>query len=239
MQDAEGALREFRAGSKLAPSDAELRLEVARANFQMNQFDEAEKELKEAANSPCLVGLTKRKYWDTRLQLYQRKAEFVLRSHETRVCTDALKTFMAVYNQCPAFIRDRHVAYTLNRAASTARYCLTIVAAITERKDITDVLNQLETARQGLFFNEPIVTSKQRCRGIVNRLDRSGNAYGFISRENGSDVFFHFSAIENLKFNEVPTLGSNITFDIGMNANGPCAVNCRLEDLKSPPASPT
>ena len=48
--------------------------------------------------------------------------------------------------------------------------------------------------------------------------------YGFIDREDGSDVFVHFSAIQDEGFKSLSE-GQNVTFDIVDGNRGPQAAN--------------
>ena len=48
--------------------------------------------------------------------------------------------------------------------------------------------------------------------------------YGFISREDGDDVFVHHSSIAGEGFKSL-TEGDNVTFEIEQGDKGPSAVN--------------
>ena len=53
---------------------------------------------------------------------------------------------------------------------------------------------------------------------------RAEKGYGFIEREDGGDVFVHFSAIQEDGFKSL-TEGQEVEFDIVDGARGPQAAN--------------
>jgi len=60
--------------------------------------------------------------------------------------------------------------------------------------------------------------------GIVKWYDE-GKGYGFISCNEGNDVFVHHSQIKEKGTNKDLHEGENVTFDITDGAKGPMAVN--------------
>ena len=57
----------------------------------------------------------------------------------------------------------------------------------------------------------------------------TGNAdkgFGFIERENGNDVFVHYSAIESDGFKTLDE-GQTVSFDVVEGSKGPQAANVR------------
>ena len=53
--------------------------------------------------------------------------------------------------------------------------------------------------------------------------------FGFIEREEGDDVFVHFSAIQGEGFKTLEE-GQKVTFDITEGARGPQAANVKVVD---------
>jgi len=60
--------------------------------------------------------------------------------------------------------------------------------------------------------------------GIVKWYDE-GKGYGFISCNEGNDVFVHHSQIKEKGINKDLHEGESVTFDITDGAKGPMAVN--------------
>lgn len=60
-------------------------------------------------------------------------------------------------------------------------------------------------------------------RGVVKWFN-SEKGYGFISRENGDDVFVHFSAIQQDGFKTLDE-GQEVEFEIVTGERGPQAAN--------------
>lgn len=55
--------------------------------------------------------------------------------------------------------------------------------------------------------------------------------YGFITRDNGSDVFVHFSAIQGEGFKTLKE-GQHVTFDVEESDRGPQAANVVRDDAE-------
>ena len=229
MQDPDSALREFQAAEKISPDDPEPRLEAARACLQLFQFDQAEDALNALSGARSLLGVAKRKFWDTKLQLYQRKADYCLRSHETVGAINALEKFVSVYEECPLYIRDRHIADTLWRATGLALRCQSLVVELEERGRVNSLVEKLQTEQQGLIYDESKAVGPQRHRGIVTKIARNGQPFGWVTQDDGDEIFFFFNAVANLARGDAPKIGANMTFVLGINAHGPCAVQCKLE----------
>jgi CspA family cold shock protein len=63
----------------------------------------------------------------------------------------------------------------------------------------------------------------ERTTGVVKWFNRS-KGYGFISRENGNDVFVHYSSIQGDGFRNLEE-GQQVEFSVEDSPKGPQAVN--------------
>ncbi len=61
--------------------------------------------------------------------------------------------------------------------------------------------------------------------GTIKRVTDKG--FGFIDTGKGSDIFFHMSAIEGARFEDLQP-GQRVTYDEGQGPKGPRAENVRL-----------
>lgn len=63
-------------------------------------------------------------------------------------------------------------------------------------------------------------------QGVIKKLV-SDKGFGFISREDGNDIFFHRTAVEGVDFSELRE-GQNVEFEVGDGPKGPAAQSVRL-----------
>lgn len=61
--------------------------------------------------------------------------------------------------------------------------------------------------------------------GTIKRLTDKG--FGFIENESGKDMFFHSSALEDIRFDELRE-GQKVSYNVGQGPKGPCAENVRV-----------
>jgi CspA family cold shock protein len=60
--------------------------------------------------------------------------------------------------------------------------------------------------------------------GTIKRLTNKG--FGFIANGSGTDLFFHMSAVEGARFEDLRE-GQKVTFNEGRGSKGPRAENVR------------
>src|SRR6187402_1141611 len=81
--------------------------------------------------------------------------------------------------------------------------------------------------RQCVAPTLPTVTTKEitMSEGTIKRLTDKG--FGFISNESGTDLFFHMSAVESCRFEDLRE-GQKVSYNEGRGPKGPRAENVRV-----------
>jgi CspA family cold shock protein len=60
--------------------------------------------------------------------------------------------------------------------------------------------------------------------GTIKKLTDKG--FGFISNASGTDIFFHMSAVEGVRFDELRE-GQKVSYNVGRGPKGPRAENVK------------
>lgn len=76
-----------------------------------------------------------------------------------------------------------------------------------------------------------------RERGYVKWFNNT-KGYGFISRENGGDVFVHFSSILGTGYRSLDE-GEEVEFEVEQTPKGPQAINVARLGQASEPSTPS
>lgn len=60
--------------------------------------------------------------------------------------------------------------------------------------------------------------------GTIKKLTEKG--FGFINVGNGKDLFFHMSALQGVRYEELRE-GQMVSYTVGQGPKGPCAENVK------------
>jgi cold shock CspA family protein len=222
-------LEQYQQALVLDEKAVEVKLEMARLFMFMCRFSDAEKsiaEIDEGEKSPPWLS---RKTCDLRLQLFERQASASLHEHDHESALRFLERLAKSYQEAPLGVSDRHIAYTLQRASSTGRLCLRRVVGPDRENRAKIVVETLRNALIALGFDIKGERSEKTVRGEIIRTVPASR-YAFLKGEDGEQYFLHFTQIINFDNANPPIVGDRVSFCVGRNKVGPCAMNCFIED---------
>ncbi len=61
--------------------------------------------------------------------------------------------------------------------------------------------------------------------GTIKRLTEKG--FGFIDTGTGKDLFFHMSALEGVRYDDLQE-GQRVSYKVGQGSKGPCAEGVKV-----------
>ena len=79
---------------------------------------------------------------------------------------------------------------------------------------------------QNFCFNKEVNSLKGKIKKLIGE-----RGFGFITDENGKEVFFHRSALAGEDFNALEE-GTSVEFDLEDGPKGPRAVNVKAEKVE-------
>jgi Tfp pilus assembly protein PilF/cold shock CspA family protein len=225
MGDTASALEQFKIAAKLDPSSFEIQLEFASAHLYTREFAEAEALLKSLLKREEGSVWQMTKVNDLQLQFFQRKADYLETHHDYGGALDCLKELRRFHAACKPAHTDLKMNTKFAKAIPTARSCVRHIgdpALNLQAKELLGWLEQVGWARQSKSETEGPTLF-----GRVSSLPEH-REYGFIKSDEGAEFFFHFNKVT--KQAEITRLkvGARVSFVMGMNSGGQCAVNVSL-----------
>lgn len=230
LSDAEGALRLFQEAALVDPGSAEVQIEIARANLYLKRFDDCHEILQVLSGRADLSVWEQRQVWDIRLQFFQRKAEHVLeQEHDELGALACLKLLKETYEACPTGIVDLKMREKLKKAIATAIACLHHVSDAESARELDDLAWWL-ASESGLTYDERVeLRLVHRLDGVI-RLLRTEKEFGFVRCVDGREFYFSFKALHTPGARSNLSIGQRVSFDLGTNRRGVCAVDVRVSE---------
>lgn len=212
-------------GLKADPDSPEPRMEYSRALLYQEKFDEAWDALRATDTTKLKNARAWRIFADLRVQTCSRSAEKYLQSGTAAEFSQSISRLASVVREMPLYALD-------NQSQNNMKFAISLARRFTTREgdspNARQVALDLETIRQAI---EPSGGNEEltgpQLRGSVDMLSND-KPFGFIASVDGTRLFFHKGNMFVPSDFEKLDVGSEVTFSIGSNAQGPCADEVRL-----------
>lgn len=241
FDDAEGALEQFKKANSIDPDSHEVQLELARANLYCGHFDRALEILKglETFVASTAPRRFRQIFYDLYVQWHCRRFETAMTLTEWRKAVEILTSLLEKLEQTPSEFIDYKLCASIARVSNQVEKIrdLQIAEKFSSSININEVIGKL--IKFGLVSSEKSggrIDTTSASSGPLN--DRAigyikvvliEKSYGFITDENGRDLFFHRSFLSNQKQFAELRPGDRVSFALGTNPQGICATQIQSE----------
>ena len=88
-------------------------------------------------------------------------------------------------------------------------------------------INDFSSFNLIVSFNRVSITPEVKMETGTVKWFNQNKGFGFIDNGTEQDMFFHRSAVEDVRFEDLRE-GQRVSYDIGQGVKGPCAENVRM-----------
>jgi LuxR family transcriptional regulator, glucitol operon activator len=234
MQDATRALDQYSAAEQLAPNEPQIVLERARCYMYLAKFSDARSATAPLMSDRRLPAGIMRKVADLRLQIELREAEHWFRQKDFARASEHMRDFVGMIASFPPHLLDKHTATTIKRAYFALGRASSAIVDVVLQREVENWKDLIARTLSGLgfhLFEGPERWNYGRIKNIVD------GRFGFIQGDDGEDYYFGVHALKTSAAHTDNVVGRRVRFELGMNAQGVCAVNVGddlLSDSKIP-----
>jgi LuxR family glucitol operon transcriptional activator len=215
FDDLELAAEQFQIAEKLDPNAEEIKLEQARIAMYRADYKKSEELLNElAANLRNYGGWMQRKYNNLRLSLYQRKADTLADEHDYNGAIEIGLTLRSYFDSIPELDIDDRMRYIVAKSYVTVMKCFSHLEDVGTRLRANELMGWIKdatgdqwkrVAHKGVLLKGGTTENG----GVVCRLMPN---YGFIKTDGHETIFFHRSALADIRDWPRMRLGSKVAF---------------------------
>ena len=221
MDDTEGALQQFLEAANLDPTACDTQIEMSRAFLYKKDFDEAFDILQNLVKRLDLPAWKRRKIYDLYLQYFYRKADQLLAQRDPVGALSLLQHLKIAYQECAPELIDNTMKRKLRDAIQLSRSCAYFASDEINKNKATELAEWLTSVSvQGLRFSDYKGNAVQLNGKIIMLKEDSG----FLLDNIGKKIFFRRSSLSNPEEWNQLKLGNRVTFSMGRDERGSCAV---------------
>jgi LuxR family transcriptional regulator, glucitol operon activator len=145
LDDTEGSLIEFERANSIDPDSHQIRIELARVNLYLKNFEKARSLIDSLLKQVELLDEEKRRIYDIHLQYYARFADYLAEQHENIQATIYCERIKEEFEKCSTVLKDDNMVFHIKKAAYTIKRCIRYLDSYPDYKErAQDVYNWIE-----------------------------------------------------------------------------------------------
>ena len=190
QNELEEALKEFQEAAKIDPVSMDIQMEIARTYLYLRKFSEAKVYIDSILKQEnVLKAVMRRKLHDLNLQVFIRKADYLISQRDKGGAFVELEKLQIAYQNTPPQFIDHRIKEKLEKAKSMIEACSSIMG---------DGAGKIRADNLRQWFYIEIMPSRiddatfevhKRLQGRVVRVVEGRN-FGFIRSDNRGEFFF-------------------------------------------------
>jgi len=232
LSDTDNALEYFIKAERSDSNSPQILLEISRCYLYKSEFLEARRFIDRVKEQGVSHEWMLRKMHDLSLQIFARQSSTLLNQKDNYGALHALECLKQEYESIPIAQRDFKMRERLENCNPIALGCEYFIEEYGDKERVQVFQAWLEKVLD-YKIHDPSQSDSAHSEldgsyeGIVQHLP-AGKPFGFISTADNQRYFFHRNALANQDQWQLIRPGVAVTFLIGFNNNGECAVNVSL-----------
>jgi tetratricopeptide (TPR) repeat protein len=221
--DIEAAVSQFVEGATIDPASPQIALEIARCHLYAKKFDDADAWLKQVGKCGELPGWAARKAADLRLQVMGRRADYLQSHQDSAGALQELERLKHCYEATGPSVIDQKTQANVAKFVPVAAACERFLFDPAAKSRARVVLHWLAQFGDHPRVIQRIISEPRLHEGRITTvlLDRG---FAYLHSSEGERLFFHRNDwLGTGEWWEVKE-GMEVTFDLGTNSQGRCAV---------------
>jgi Tfp pilus assembly protein PilF/cold shock CspA family protein len=232
LSDTDNALEYFIKAERSDANAPQILLEISRCYLYRSDFIEARKFIDRVKLQGISHEWMLRKMHDLSLQIFARQSNTLLNQKDNYGALHALECLKQEYESIPIAQRDFKMRERLENCKPIVLGCEYFIEEQRDKERVQMFQTWLEDVLEYRVNDSSLSDSAPAehdgaLEGIVQHLP-AGKPFGFISTANNQRYFFHRNALASQDQWQLIKPGVAVTFLIGFNNNGECAVNVSL-----------
>ncbi|APG11201.1 hypothetical protein BKD09_22985 [Bradyrhizobium japonicum] len=219
--------------ASLDSAEPSIKIQLSRAYIRLRNFEAAQKQLHEIPYK-SLTFKAKKLVFENWLQLYRQMLSVSLTHTDIDAAYNAIVKLSSFLDTAdPLLVDDKH-HNTLVKLSMLIRRFIVEDRASARTADCNEALDKVSDilsigASEHSPSQEELAPPPHYKLGEISKilLDKR---FGFIVEDNGSEWFFHRNHLDQPSTFERLLPGIRVSFTVGNNERGPCAIDIRVND---------
>lgn len=222
LDDPDGAIDQLDIAKSLDPNELMIRIELARSFLHLLAYDRVLQITEDIDISQSRNARLTRVYHDLIVQVHVRRADQMLDRGQSELFVLDAEALLVHIDSLPQHVIDARITRHIRHMIGSSRRFVSKESGSPLGLRAEKVMKSLEAR-----FAPPSLSTDATDGKYLGRIFNlpAGQKFGFLEMGSGDRLFFHKTSFPIAGSFDSLELGNEVTFEMGKNAQGQCAVN--------------